>query len=119
MALNSALKSQALTSPSKDLSEEGQKLVKDVREVIDQARKLILSKNDGQLIQEFIWSAQRLNTIDAKKPEGSLKKDGTQQDSTQAVEGLKTLGTLLITNGEFRKLRKLAICHSAFYVRTR
>lgn len=31
------------------------------------------------------------------------KEDG-KQDANKALEGLKTLGTLLITNGEFRKL---------------
>lgn len=108
IALNSALQSKALTSPSKDLSEEGQKLVKDVREVIDQARKLILSKNDGQLIQEFIWEAQRLGTVEAKKPDAPITKESSKQDGAQAVEGLKTLGTLLVTNGEFRKIRKSA-----------
>ena len=104
MALNSALASKALTSPSKDLSEEGQKLVKDLREVIDQARKLILSKNDGQLLQDFIWQAQRLGEVEAKKPDAPLNKDGAKQDGTNAVEGIKTLGTLLVTNGEFRKI---------------
>lgn len=106
VALNSALKSQLLANPSKDLSEEGQKLVGDLRDVIDQARKLILSKNEGQLLQEFIWEAQRLGTVEAKKPDASVNKDDAKQDGSEAVQGLKTLGTLLITNGEFRKLRK-------------
>lgn len=104
VAMNSALASKALTAPSKDLSEEGQKLVKDVREVVDQARKLILSKNDGQLLQDFIWQAQRLGDVEAKKPGAPLTKDSAKQDGTNAVEGIKTLGTLLVTNGEFRKI---------------
>lgn len=104
VAMNSALASKALTAPSKDLSEEGQKLVKDLREVVDQARKLMLSKNDGQLLQDFIWQAQRLGDVEAKKPNAPVTKDGAKQDGSNAVEGIKTLGTLLVTNGEFRKI---------------
>ncbi|KAI9932892.1 hypothetical protein MW887_009144 [Aspergillus wentii] len=104
IALNSALSSKALSSPSKELSSEGQVLVKDVRDVIEQAKKLILSKNDGQLIQEFIWEAQQITSGDAQKPNAPVGKDVAKQDGSQALEGLKTLGTLLITNGEFRKI---------------
>ncbi|KAE8349785.1 hypothetical protein BDV28DRAFT_140465 [Aspergillus coremiiformis] len=105
VALNSALHSKALTSPSKDLSEEGQALVEDLRDVIEQAKRLILSKNDGHLIQEFIWDAQSITGDDVKeKPNIPLSKESAQQDGREALEGLKTLGNLLITNGEFRKL---------------
>lgn len=106
IALNSALQSNALSSPPKELSEEGQTLVKDLRNVIDQARKLITSKNEGQLLQELIWEAQHLGSVEAKKPGVTVDKDGAKQDGNQAMDGLKTLGTLLITNGEFRKIRR-------------
>jgi hypothetical protein len=33
-----------------------------------------------------------------------VSKETGQQDANKALEGLKTLGTLLITNGEFRKI---------------
>ncbi|KAL4896727.1 hypothetical protein BDV59DRAFT_171334 [Aspergillus ambiguus] len=104
-ALNSALRSKALSSPSKDLSEEGRALVEDLRDVIENAKKLLISKNDGQLLQEFIWEAQTVSSVELQgKPETGVIKDSAQQDGKQAVEGLKTLGTLLITNGEFRKI---------------
>ena len=102
--MNSALTSRALASPSKDLSEDGQVLVKDLRNVIEQAKKLILSKNEGQLLQEFIWSAQNVAAEPAKKPDIPIDKESSTQDAKQAGENLKTLGSLLITNGEFRKL---------------
>lgn len=35
-----------------------------------------------------------------------VTKDGAKQDGQKALEGLKTLGTLLVTNGQFRKLRE-------------
>ncbi|KNG90436.1 hypothetical protein ANOM_001056 [Aspergillus nomiae NRRL 13137] len=105
VALNSALKSKALSSPSKELSEEGQALLEDVRDVIEQAKRLILSKNDGQLIQEFIWEAQSLTGEHVgEKPDVPWSRESAQQHGREALEGLKTLGNLLITNGEFRKL---------------
>lgn len=102
--MNSALASRALASPSKDLSEEGQALVKDLRSVIEEAKKLILSKNDGQLLQEFIWAAENFGADDIKKPKIAADKESSKQDARQAGNDLKTLGTLLITNGQFRKL---------------
>ncbi|PYH91495.1 hypothetical protein BO71DRAFT_443170 [Aspergillus ellipticus CBS 707.79] len=104
VALNSALSSKALSSPSQDLSSEGQALVKDLRDVIEHAKKLMLSKNEGQLLQEFLWEAQTVSAGDAEKPGVPVTKDSAQQDAQEALEGLKTLGRLLITNGEFRKL---------------
>jgi hypothetical protein len=87
------------------LSEEGRALVQDLRVVIEEAKKLILSKNDGQLLQEFIYDAQHISTEDVQKP-NVAGNDTAEQDAARAREGLKTLGTLMITNGEFRKLRK-------------
>lgn len=104
VALNSALNSKALSSPSKELSEEGRVLVKDLRDVIDQSKKLLLSKNDGELLQDFIWQAQQITAGDAKAPNIPVTKEDGKQDASKAADGLKTLGTLLITNGEFRKI---------------
>ncbi|KAJ5281194.1 hypothetical protein N7478_006566 [Penicillium angulare] len=104
IALNSALNSKALSSPPADLSEDGKVLVKDLRNVIDQAKKLLLTKNEGELLQDFIWQAQQITAADAKTPKVGVTKDSAKQDGEKTVQGLKTLGTLLITNGEFRKI---------------
>ncbi|KAJ0420105.1 hypothetical protein BJY00DRAFT_143092 [Aspergillus carlsbadensis] len=109
VALNSALASKALTKPSQELSEEGQVLVEDLRKVIEQAKTLILSKNDGQLLQEFIWDAERMSADEVQRPDVAVSRESAEQDAARAREGLKSLGTLLITNGEFRKLVNDAI----------
>lgn len=106
VAMNSALASKLLSSPSKDLSEEGRALVEDLRKVIEESKKLILSKNDGQLLQEFIYGATQITADDMQKPDIAVSKENAEQDAAKAREGLKSLGTLMITNGEFRKLRK-------------
>jgi hypothetical protein len=104
VAMNSALASQALANPSKNLSEDGQKLVADLRDVIEKAKLLILTKNEGNLLQDFIWQTQQISTGDAKVPGAPVDKATAKQHGNEALEGLRTLGTLLISNGQFRKL---------------
>jgi hypothetical protein len=104
IALNSFMKSKALASPSKKLSTEGQALVADFRDVVEQAKQLLLSKNEGNLLQDFIWQSQHIDGGNATLPGAPVDKATAQQHGNQAAEGLRTLGTLLISNGQFRKL---------------
>ncbi|KAI1911860.1 hypothetical protein LOZ52_005986 [Ophidiomyces ophidiicola] len=104
IALNSALESKALATPSDKLSEEGRVIVRDIRDVITHTRNLALVKNEGNLLQEFIWDAERFKRPEIATPEKPFDKEGAKQHGQQVTEGLKTLGTLLVTNGEFRKL---------------
>src|SRR4051812_41698302 len=59
IALNSALESKALSSPSDKLSEEGRHLIEDLKTVINEAKVLLLTKNHDQAIQEFIWHTEQ------------------------------------------------------------
>lgn len=106
IALNSVLKNSALASPSKKLSKEGQELVADFRDVIEKAKVLLLTKNHGNVIQDFVWQTQQLSGGDAQTPNAPIDKDTAKQHGNQALEGLRTLGSLLISNGQFRKLLK-------------
>jgi hypothetical protein len=103
------LSSKALSSPPKELSADGKTLVGDLRNVIEQAKKMLLVKNEGELLQDFIWQAQKITSVDAQKPNLPVDKESSKQDANKAAEGLKTLGTLMITNGEFRKLCKFLL----------
>ena len=96
-----------LTSPSKKLSTEGQKLVADLRDVIEKTKIMLLTKNEGNLLQDFIWQTQSIGAGNAQKLNAPVEKDIAKQHGQEALEGLRTLGTLLITNGQFRKLREL------------
>jgi hypothetical protein len=106
VALNSALASSALSSPSSKLSSEGQHLVEDLRVVIEKAKVLLLTKNEGNLLQDFIWQTQQISGGNASLPDAPVDKATAKQHGSQAVEGLRTLGTLILSNGQFRKLRK-------------
>lgn len=110
MALNSFLASKALSSPSPKLSTEGKALVADVRDIVTQAKNLLLSKNEGNLLQDFIWQTTQFDPSVVSTPNAPLDKDTAKQHGNKALEGLRTLGTLIITNGQFRKLCKSKIC---------
>lgn len=81
----------------------------DVRTVIEESKKLLLSKNDGNLIQEFVWDAQGMSGGNATTPNAPIDKATAQQHGDQALDGLKTLGRLILSNGQFRKLLDDAI----------
>tara|TARA_R110002003_G_scaffold388_12_gene19366 strand:- start:4160 stop:7036 length:2877 start_codon:yes stop_codon:yes gene_type:complete len=104
IALNSAIASKPLSSPSKKLSSEGQQLVADLKTVIEQAKILLLTKNDGNLLQDFIWQAEQITGANTSLPGAPVDKDTAKQHGNEALDGLRTLGTLLISNGQFRKL---------------
>lgn len=107
VALNSFLASPALSKPSEKLSSEGKSLVADVRDVVTQAKKLLLSKNEGNLLQDFIWQTQEFDPKAVGTPNAPVNKETAKQHGDKALQGLRTLGTLIITNGQFRKLCKL------------
>lgn len=75
-----------------------------MKEVINQAKKLLLSKNQGNLLQDFIWECQHLDGGNAQIPGAPTDKETAKQHGDEALEGLKTLGTLILSNGQFRKL---------------
>lgn len=107
VALNSFLQSHAMQNASAKLSADGRTLVKDVQDVVSQAKFLLLAKNEGELLQDFIWQSQKIG----KEPipvnwdqSAAPDKEAARQHGQQALEGFKTLGKLIITNGEFRKL---------------
>ncbi|TQN70527.1 hypothetical protein CSHISOI_05074 [Colletotrichum shisoi] len=106
VALNSFLASKVLSNPPEKLSPEGRALVADAREVVVQAKNLLLSKNQGNLLQDFIWQTEQFDPKAVQVPGAPINKEVAQQHGDKAMEGLRTLGTLIITNGQFRKLLK-------------
>ena len=116
--MNSALASRPLSNPSKKLSTEGQKLVGDLREVVEQAKLLLLTKNEGNLLQDFIWQTQQISGGNAGTPNAPVDKETAKQHGNEALDGLRTLGTLILSNGQFRKLCKFELFNSTMSVLT-
>jgi len=103
--MNSFLASRWLSKPNSQLSAEGRALIADVKDVIDNAKQLLLTKNEGNLLQDFIYQCQVAGTGSASTPNAGPNSQQAKQQGKQALDGLRTLGTLLISNGQFRKLR--------------
>lgn len=101
VALTSFLNHSQLRNPNRNLSSEGRVILEDFRNVVDEARRLVLIKNHDQAIQEFIWNATQLghNGVAGSAPGAPVGKDAAREDGQRGVEGLKTLGQLIITNG--------------------
>lgn len=110
--MNSALASKALSSPSPKLSEEGRHLVADLRDVVEQAKILLLTKNEGNLLQDFIYQTGQISGGQSKLPGAPIDKGTAQQHGNQALDGLRTLGTLVLSNGQFRKLCRFLLTAS-------
>ncbi|KZT65934.1 hypothetical protein DAEQUDRAFT_675958 [Daedalea quercina L-15889] len=89
------------------LSESGQVLIQDTRQVLDTMRAIIREKNADELLQNFVWHTRQTDTGRAKKDPNEVVpvgQDKVQADADQAAQHLRTLATLVITNGEARKL---------------
>lgn len=101
VALTSFLNHRQLKNPNGNLSSEGRVILEDFRNVVEEARRLVLIKNHGHAIQEFIWNATQLghSGVAESAPGAPVGKDAVREDGQRGVEGLKTLGQLIITNG--------------------
>lgn len=101
VALTSFLNHNKLQNPDSNLSSEGRVILEDFRNVVEEARRLLLLKNHDHAIQEFIWNATQLghSGVPANTPGAPVDKDAARGDGQRGVEGLKTLGQLIITNG--------------------
>ena len=66
---------------------------------------LWLKKNYDENIQNFLYhTIQASSTPDSTNINAPISKDQAQQHGQDALQGLRTLGRLLVTNGQFRKL---------------
>ena len=95
------------------LSPEGKKLVDDVRAILATSRTQFAEKNADEVLQQFIYhtSSQQFRDRAVKNTKGALpddatlpNKDDAVKDGQQAVQHLRTLAQLLLTNSEARKL---------------
>jgi hypothetical protein len=101
VALSSFLNHNKLQNPNDQLSSEGRAILEDFCSVVEEAKRLLLTKNHDQALQEFIWNATQLGHkgIPAETPGAPVDKDSANRDAQHGLEGLKTLGQLILTNG--------------------
>ena len=99
-----------------ELSSDGRRLVQDTRDILETARRIVQQKNADELFQNFVWHTRGAD-LDQVKGEGvddsgsgsgssgsGVDKAKAKDDGRQAVQHLRTLLSLVMTNAEVRKL---------------
>ncbi|BGP33691.1 hypothetical protein JCM10296v2_005495 [Rhodotorula toruloides] len=91
------------------LSKDGQTLVEDTRNIIRVLKEIVAEKNDDELFQNFFYHTRSVRPPslgDVKNVAVNTDRNQMQSDADQAVTHLRTLGKLIFTNSEARKLLK-------------
>ncbi|KAI0707522.1 hypothetical protein C8T65DRAFT_216076 [Cerioporus squamosus] len=92
---------------TRELSHDGKRLIDDTRDIIETARLIVQQKNADELFQNFIWHTRDVDLDQAKKDPNEVvpvDKEKAKSDGQQAVQHLRTLLSLVLTNAEVRKL---------------
>ncbi|KAJ7765620.1 hypothetical protein B0H16DRAFT_396732 [Mycena metata] len=93
----------------KKLSTEGRQLIGDIRDILSTFSGLLQEKNDGEILQRFVWATRDVDTssltpAEGEKDKGKAHVDQAKRDAQEAAHHLRTLLSLVLTNAEMRKL---------------
>ncbi|KAF4915202.1 hypotheticall protein [Colletotrichum viniferum] len=103
--LRTLLSCDMLNPDTPDLSDSGRKLILNVKLLIKQLIELLLHKNDQDQIQDFIWYLTKARlSIDAYDIGAQASKARARADTVAAYKSLQTVGSLVLTNSDFRLL---------------
>ncbi|KAL9595551.1 MAG: hypothetical protein Q9219_006381 [cf. Caloplaca sp. 3 TL-2023] len=101
--LRTLLAADVLNPDNPDLSDSGRLLVKYTKQWLSDFIEMLRNKNDNDAIQDFIWFLSKsrisVDTEDLSKKASTVK---SKADTTAAYESLRTVGSLLLTNSDFR-----------------
>ncbi|GKT46776.1 uncharacterized protein ColSpa_06957 [Colletotrichum spaethianum] len=101
--LRTLLSADILNPDTPDLSDSGRALVLNVKLLIKQLIELLLHKNDKDQIQDFIWYLTKARlSVDAYDIGARASKAKARADTVAAYKSLQTVGSLLLTNSDFR-----------------
>ncbi|KAI1307528.1 hypothetical protein F5Y03DRAFT_122680 [Xylaria venustula] len=101
--LRTLLASDVLNPDNPDLSSSGQRLVRLTKQWLQQFIVLLDNKNNKDQLQDLIWflSKSRIS-VDIDDLTARAKSVKTKADAAAAYQSLRTVGSLLLTNPEFR-----------------
>ncbi|KXX74415.1 hypothetical protein MMYC01_209198 [Madurella mycetomatis] len=101
--LRTLLASDVLNPDNAQLSESGQALVHYSKQWIKQLIQLLQDKNASDQIQDFIWYlSQSKVSIDMEHIAERATKAKAKADRAAVYSSLQTVGSLLLTNSDFR-----------------
>ncbi|KAL8794688.1 MAG: hypothetical protein Q9195_002763 [Heterodermia aff. obscurata] len=101
--LRTLLASDVLNPDNPDLSDSGRLLIKFSKQWLAQFIEMIRHKNDNDEIQDFIWYLSKSRvSLDTDHLANTASQVKSKADATAAYESLRTVGSLLLTNSDFR-----------------
>ncbi|MCJ1338737.1 hypothetical protein MMC09_004026 [Bachmanniomyces sp. S44760] len=101
--LRTLLASDVLNADSPDLSDSGRLLSKYTKQWIAQFIEMLRHKNDKDQIQDFVWFLSKSRvSLDTDHLMDNASNIKSKADASAAYESLRTVGSLLLTNSDFR-----------------
>ncbi|KAI2619655.1 hypothetical protein GGR54DRAFT_122444 [Hypoxylon sp. NC1633] len=101
--LRTLLASDVLNPDNPDLSDSGRRLVRLTKLWLQQFITLLQHKNGKDQLQDLIWfMAKSRISLDLEDLTARAKKSKSKADVAAAYESLRTVGSLLLTNADFR-----------------
>ncbi|KAF2876729.1 hypothetical protein BDV95DRAFT_513216 [Massariosphaeria phaeospora] len=101
--LRSLLAADVLNPDNPDLSDSGRHLVRFSKQWLHQFIDLLQHKNGRDQIQDFVWYLSKSSiSVDVEDIARRASKSKTRADATAAYQSLQTVGSLLLTNSDFR-----------------
>ncbi|CAL8579227.1 hypothetical protein XPA_004977 [Xanthoria parietina] len=101
--LRTLLAADILNPDNPELSDSGRLLVKYTKRWLAQFIEMLRNKNDSDAIQDFIWflSKSRIS-LDTEDLANQASNAKSKANATAAYESIRTVGSLLLTNSDFR-----------------
>nr|OQO24593.1 hypothetical protein B0A51_09004 [Rachicladosporium sp. CCFEE 5018] len=101
--LRTLLAADVLNPDNADLSDSGRLLTKHTKTWLTQFMDLLQHKNDKDQIQDVIWflSKSRVD-VDVEDITRRASKSKAKADTAAAYKSIQTIGSLLLTNSDFR-----------------
>ncbi|KAI9675578.1 MAG: hypothetical protein M1817_000944 [Caeruleum heppii] len=101
--LRTLLASDILNTNNPELSDSGRLLLKHSKQWLTQFIELLRHKNDQDQIQDFIWFLSKSRvSVDVEDLANRASSVRAKADASAAYESLRTVGSLLLTNSDFR-----------------
>ncbi|KAI1453981.1 hypothetical protein F4805DRAFT_341076 [Annulohypoxylon moriforme] len=101
--LRTLLASDILNPENPDLSNSGRRLVRLTKLWLQQFITLLQHKNDKDQLQDLVWFLSKSQiSVDVDDLTSRVKKTKTKADIAAAYQSVQTVGSLLLTNPDFR-----------------
>lgn len=101
--LRTLLASDILNPNNSDLSDSGRALIRNSRAWLKLFIELLRNKNGQDQIQDFIWYLTKSRiSLDVQDISHAASKVKARADAQAAYESFRTVGSLLLTNSDFR-----------------